>query len=212
METWMWLLIAAAAVIVIALVAWAIAARRRSSQLRDRFGDEYDRTVERADSRRQAEIDLRDRARERERLDIRPLPAAARNRYVEEWLVIQQRFVDQPAAAVNDAESLLTRVMADRGYPDDFDQHVDVISVDHPRLVENYRSAHTVRERAGTSQATTEDMREALVSYRALFEELLGDDEGDAVSGQTVQHETSWRDDVLPGDAAGNARQRGSTT
>ena len=204
METWMWLLIAAAAVIVIALVAWWMASRRRTSHLRDRFGDEYDRTVERSDNRRQAEVDLRDRTRERDRLDIRPLTPAARTRYAEEWATIQQRFVDQPVNAVNDAESLLTRVMSDRGYPDDFEQHVDVISVDHPRLVENYRTAHAVRERAGTNQATTEDLREAVVGYRGLFEELLGE-EDDTVRGP-AQTEASWRDDVLPGEATAQGR------
>ena len=211
METWMWVLIAVAAVVLIAVVAWAMTSRRRTSTLQDRFGDEYERTVERSDNRKQAEIDLRDRTRQRDELDIRPLTPAARNRYVEEWLAIQQRFVDQPSGAVNDAESLLTRVMSDRGYPEDFNSHVDVVSVDHPRLVENYRSAHRVRERAGANQATTEDLREAFVHYRGLFEELLADEsEDDVVRGETAPDDSktapddaSWRDDVLPGEACG---------
>jgi hypothetical protein len=176
METWEWIVIAVVAIVVIAAGAW-IVLRRRSEALRHRFGGEYDRAVERSTSRREAELDLRERTRERDRLEIRPLTPMARERYVAQWQSIQQRFVEQPVQAVADADALLTTVMSERGYPDDFDHHIDVVSVDHPSVVENYRLAHGVRDRAlSEGRTSTEDLRTALIHYRSLFDELL--DEG----------------------------------
>jgi hypothetical protein len=180
METWEWIVIAVVALILIGVVAWAVS-QRRTARLRRQFGGEYDRTVDRSENRRQAEVDLRDRTRQRNRLEIRPLSPAARDRYVTSWQSIQQRFVDQPVQAVADADALLTTVMSERGYPDDFEQHVAVVSVDHPTVVENYRMAHAVRDRAFAGETTTEDLREALVHYRSLFEELLETDDADVV-------------------------------
>ena len=183
MELWQWAVLALVVVIVIVAV-WTWLSQRRSAQLQDRFGDEYDRTVERSDSRKQAELDLRERARERDRLDIRPLAPAAAARYGEQWRQIQERFVDDPSQAVADAAVLLKTVMRERGYPEDFDEHVDVISVDHPNVVENYRVADDVRVNAAAGLASTEELREALVRYRSLFDELIVAD--DSVDDESV--------------------------
>jgi hypothetical protein len=180
MATWLWI------VIVIAVVAIALAAamamrRRRTTMLRQRFGPEYDRAVDARDDQRAAEADLLSRERERARLDIKPLSEASRVRYTGEWRGIQQSFVDQPAESAAAADDLLHRVMAERGYPmGDFAAQADLVSVDHPAVVENYRVAHGIHERAQRQQASTEDLREALIRYRSLFEELLrADDRAD---------------------------------
>jgi len=173
MATWLWIVIVIV-VVLIALAAAMAARRRRTMALRERFGPEYDRTVGAREDQRAAEADLRGRERERARLDIKPLSEAARARYTEEWRTIQQDFVDQPAEATTAAYDLVNRVMAERGYPmRDFDARADLVSVDHPDVVDNYRVAHGIHERARQHQASTEDLREALLRYRSLFQELL---------------------------------------
>jgi FtsZ-interacting cell division protein ZipA len=179
MASWLWIVII---VVLVAIVVAAVMAarRRRTMALRQRFGTEYDRTLDARDGQRAAEADLRDRERERGRLDIKPLSEASRARYAGEWRAAQQSFVDQPEAATAAAYDLVNRVMAERGYPmRDFDARADLVSVDHPDVVENYRVAHGIHERAQHQQASTEDLREAMIRYRSLFEELLGAD-GDA--------------------------------
>ena len=146
--------------------------------LRRRFGPEYERTVQERDDRRAAEADLRDRKTQRDRLDIQPLTEATRARFAAEWRELQERFVDQPSNAVVAADSLVYRVMSERGYPmDNFEAQAKLISVDHPSVVENYRSAHAVCERARSQQASTEDLRAALLHYRSLFDDLLQSDD-----------------------------------
>jgi transposase InsO family protein len=150
MATWVWILIVIAAVVVVAVVAMA-ARQRRTTALRHRFGPEYDRAVEAREGRRLAEADLRDREKQRARLDIRPLPEDTRVRFAKEWREVQERFVDQPSDAVVAADRLVYSVMEARGYPmGDFDAQADLVSVDHPDVVENYRFAHGIRERAQT--------------------------------------------------------------
>jgi len=173
MATWLWIVIVIV-VVLIALAAAMAARRRRTMALRERFGPEYDRTVGTREDQRAAEADLRGRERERARLDIKPLSEAARVRYTEEWRAIQQNFVDQPEEATTAGYDLVNRVMEERGYPmRDFDARADLVSVDHPDVVENYRAAHGIHERARQHQATTEELREALLRYRSLFDELL---------------------------------------
>jgi hypothetical protein len=177
MDAWVWILIAIGAVLVIALITASIVQRRvRRRRLRDRFGPEYDRRLDSAGSRRQGERELAGRADRRADLDIRPLSRAARARYTQEWAALQTRFVDVPQAAVVEADELITQVMRERGYPvDDFDVRSDLVSVDHPDVVQNYRTGHEIREKSTKGDATTEDLREAVVAYRALFEELVTD-------------------------------------
>jgi hypothetical protein len=160
-------------VVVVALVAVG-ARRRRTAVLRDRFGPEYDRAVENSDDQRAAEAGLRERERQRAQFEVRPLPEADRLRYAGEWRDLQERFVDEPAEAAAAADTLVIRVMVARGYPvTDFDAQADLVSVDHPGTVEDYRFAHAVQQRSGSEQASTEDLREALLRYRSLFDELL---------------------------------------
>jgi hypothetical protein len=179
MDTEMWIAIAiAAVVVVIAVLVWVAMNKRRTTMLREEFGPEYDRTLSDREDRRSAESELAERRARRDRLDIRPLEPAARMRYTVQWGEVQSRFVDQPALALAQADELVSAVMRDRGYPmDDFDQRAADLSVDHPVVVENYRHAHRISGRVGSKQATTEDMRQALVHYRALFAELLDDHE-----------------------------------
>ena len=178
METWMVILIVVAIVAIAALVWWAMT-RRRTSDLRERFGPEYDRTVETTEDRRTAERELAARQARREQLNIRPLTTDARQRYEAQWNDVQAQFVDQPTSAVARADELVLAVMHERGYPmDDFEQRAADVSVDHPKVVEHYRAAHGISAQVGTN-ASTEDMRQAVVHYRALFAELLrADDDG----------------------------------
>ena len=152
--------------------------------LRQRFGPEYDRAVGAANNPRQAEADLSARAKERDQLSIKPLSRSQRDRYDQDWRQIQAKFVDVPARSLTRADALVADVMADRGYPmQDFDRQADLISVDHPQIVEQYRSAHGIYQASQTDSVSTEDIRQAFVSYRMLFSDLLGDDgEGDAAS------------------------------
>ena len=139
--------------------------------MKERFGPEYDRTIEAADGRRQAEAELAAREERREQLSIRPLPEGARERYSAEWNEVQAGFVDAPDDAVRQADDLVSQVMSDRGYPmDDFDQRASDISVDHPMVVENYRAARRVYASVKRGNATTEEERMAMRHYRSLFD------------------------------------------
>jgi hypothetical protein len=163
-----------AVVIVIAVAALLIMRKRRSDQLKQRFGPEYDRAVLQHGDARHAETVLADRAKRVEKFSIRALPPGDRERYAEEWANVQKRFVDDPAVAVTLADKLVTKVMTARGYPmSDFEQRTADISVNYPGVVQNYRSARTIVVRHNKGQSTTEDLRQAMVHFRSLFDELL---------------------------------------
>ena len=202
MATWIWVVIAIAVVIVVGLAVVG-AGKRRTAVLRDRFGPEYDRAVENSDDRRAAEAGLRAREKQRAQFDVKPLPEATRLQFAGEWRDLQERFIDEPAQATDAADTLITRVMEARGYPmKDFDAQVELVSVDHPDTVENYRFAHAVRERSLTQQASTEDLREALLRYRSLFDELLrpeGSDAAGAVGDQAQPASSERRQRVTDG-------------
>ncbi len=171
------ILIVLALLVVLALFAGR---RRRSRKLREQFGPEYDRTVAEAGDRKEAESRLQERTERRQRLDIVPLDQADRDRYVEAWRQTQARFVDEPAEATREADRLITAVMRQRGYPiDDFEQRAADVSVDHPQVVDDYRAAQAIASANERSEASTEDLRQALVHYRSLFEELLEVDRAD---------------------------------
>jgi hypothetical protein len=168
----------AVAVVVVLLIVVAVALymrkrKKTTAGLRDRFGPEYDRAVKQHGSERKAEAKLADRETRVEMLKIRDLDFAERDRYVAQWQAVQSRFVDYPKGAVTEADELVCSLMQTRGYPVvDFDQRAADISVDHPRVVENYRSAHDIALRLGKGEASTEDMRTAMIHYRSLFDEL----------------------------------------
>jgi hypothetical protein len=157
------------------LVIWSVfTTRRRRAGLQSTFGPEYDRTVADAPSRREAESDLAARRDRRDELDIRPLDEPTQQRYSEKWRRTQERFVDDPPGAVGEADDLIMQVMRDRGYPvEDFEQRASDVSVDHPEVVSNYRAAHGISVANERGKASTEDLRTAMVHYRALFTELL---------------------------------------
>lgn len=182
---WVWVVIAIVVVVVVALVVMG-ARKRRTAMLRGHFGPEYDRAVENSEDQRAAEANLRAREKQRAQFDLQPLPEATRLSFASEWRDLQERFVDQPAQATGAADALITRVMEARGYPmKDFDAQAELVSVDHPDTVENYRFAHAVQQRAEMHQASTEDLREALLRYRSLFDELLRP-EGNGAAGVTA--------------------------
>jgi len=163
-----------AVILLAAVVVWLFLDRRRSMRLRSRFGPEYERTVRESGDRRRAESDLERREKRVERLHIQPLAMRDRERFLAAWRADQARFVDDPAGAVTEADQLVQEVMRTRGYPvADFEQRVEDISVDHPHLVQNYRAAREVAMRHRRGEASTEDLRKALVYYRGLFDELL---------------------------------------
>jgi FtsZ-interacting cell division protein ZipA len=174
MDTWVWILIVVAVVVLLGLIAWWWSARRRTRGLQEEFGPEYDRAAADAPSKREAESELLERQKRREQFDLTPLSPTARDRYLRSWEATQARFVDDPRGAVEEADNLIQQVMGERGYPvEDFDQRAADLSVDHPDLVANYRSGHAVAVRSREGEAETEDLRQAFVHYRALFEELL---------------------------------------
>jgi hypothetical protein len=171
------LIIAAIALVVVALIALGAYLEYRKSKtraLRDRFGTEYDRAVVTHGSSRKAEDKLADRETRVEALKIRDLEATERERYVAEWHTVQSRFVDHPKAAVTEADDLVNSVLEARGYPRaSFEQRANDVSVTYPRVMENYRLAHGVAVRPGQIEASTEELRTAMIQYRAIFDELL---------------------------------------
>ena len=192
MPGWGWAIVIVAGVVVVAVVMWRALAARRTRALRERFGPEYDRTATVVGSRREAEAELAGRTERREQLNIRPLPAEARQRYARQWEMVQTQFVDSPPAAITAADGLVSAVVADRGYPiDDFDQRAADVSVDHPGVVENYRQAHEISSRSARGEATTEDLRQAMQNYRSLFEELLADGTADKPLARDTENEVS---------------------
>ena len=166
------------AVIVIAVLVTIVARKRRSQKLRERFGPEYDRVVREEGDVHKGEKVLEFRQKHREKFKVRALSPTDRSSFSYRWNEVQAQFVDDPRGAVTLADALVTDVMQARGYPiSDFEQRAADISVDHPHVVENYRAAHDIAQRHGRGQASTEDLRKAMVHYRALFEDLLGDNQ-----------------------------------
>jgi hypothetical protein len=192
MEAWVWIVIGLIVVVLVVAVvaAYVVRQQRRRAELRETFGTEYERAVAREGDVRRGESDLIARRERREKLDIRPLSPSSRDAYARTWEQTQARFVDDPADALRQAGTLIIAVMQERGYPmDDFEQRADDISVDHPDVVQHYRSAHdvstrvddhrdvsTVSSESNVSSVSTEDMRQGFVHYRALFEQLLESD------------------------------------
>jgi hypothetical protein len=170
------IVLTAAMVLVVAVLAWLYVRKRRSTSanLRQKFGPEYERAVVAHGSERKAEAQLADREKRVEKLNIRDLDPMEHESFSKRWAAVQSRFVDSPKGAVTEADDLVSSVMKARGYPvSDFDQRAADISVDHPRVVENYRSAHEIALRVGKDRASTEELRTAMIHYRDLFEELV---------------------------------------
>jgi hypothetical protein len=167
-------------VLVIALVAaigaavWLYMRNRQTAGLQDRFGPEYDRALSQNHDQHQAERELKEREERVDRLNIRALDREERDQFAERWRSTQAQFVDDPAGATDEADRLVGEVMSARGYPvGDFEQRAADVSVKHPRVVEHYRAAHEIALRNASGNADTEQLRQALVHFRALFEDLL---------------------------------------
>jgi hypothetical protein len=168
--------IAVAAILVLVVLASLYIRNRRatSAGLRQRFGTEYERTVKTHGSERKGEAKLMDREKRVKNLNIRHLAQPERERFLERWKSVQSRFVDSPGGAVTEADDLVSSLMQSRGYPvADFEQRAADISVDHPRVTENYRAAHAIQLRHEKDETNTDDLRTAMIHYRSLFEELM---------------------------------------
>ena len=170
------IVLAVVALVLVVAVAWWTARLRRRYELRDRFGDEYEIVLEEHGSKRQADRELAARQARHDRLDIRPLDPQVRLRYGEQWRATQARFVDEPEAALEEADRLVEDVMVERGYPvGDVDRQMADLSVDHSDVLGHYREAHDIAQASAAGRTTTEDLRRGMVHYRALFAALLED-------------------------------------
>jgi hypothetical protein len=171
--------------IIVAAVGLYLLQQRRSRRLRSHFGPEYDRAVREHGSPSKAEQALRAREKRMEKVHVHPLSAPERDRFADQWHEIQARFVDDPAGSIREADRLVYDVMLARGYPmSDFERRAEDISVDHPHVVKNYRSAHEIAMSEQEGKASTEDLRQGLVYYRDLFDDLI---EAPAVGGREVR-------------------------
>jgi hypothetical protein len=192
-------------IVVLVLAALAVFALRpalRRRRLREKFGPEYDRTVETSDDRREAESELAQREQRHAKFDLHPLSASARENYTREWAGVQEEFVDAPTKAVTDADRLVTTIMAERGYPTEgYDQQVADLSVEHSATLGHYRDAHEIVERHSRDEASTEDLRNAMVHYRTLVEDLLR---------HGADHDGSADDRAVAGRAADDRAVDGS--
>ena len=177
--TWVFV---AVVVVLLVIIGALLVRQQRSRRLKADFGPEYDRVISERGDQRSAERELAGRRKRVSEFEIRPLASAERERYSERWRAAQRTFVDDPVAAVGEAHVLVQQVMRDRGYPvdEDFEQRAADVSVDHPGVVENYRAAHSISLKADQGQASTEQLRQAMVHFRALFDDLLAP--GDAAS------------------------------
>jgi len=186
------LLIAVAAVVVVVIALLAVSARRR--RLRRQFGGEYDRTIDVTGSRRDAERELKARTERHDQLHIVPLSPTRRTQFRGRWDDAQARFVDEPLAAMSDADQLVQEVMTERGYPTGrFDQRASDLSVEHAEVIENYRKAHDIALDNERGRASTEDLRMAMVHYRAVFGSLLRDESDDRSTVDTDRYESQRR-------------------
>jgi hypothetical protein len=195
---WIWIAVGVLAVIVIAALFARSARRSRTNALREKFGSEYDHAVQQNRSRKRAEQELATRVQEVEKHTIRPLSAAEKERYRGDWQRVERHFIERPATAVVEADELVADIMRVQGYPmGDFEKHAAHLSVTHPRVVEHYRAGHRAMEGAPGS-ASTEDLRQAMLHYRALFEELAGTQTGDVATSVPGAAETSRTSDSAP--------------
>jgi hypothetical protein len=177
------------AVLLVVGVVWFAMRKRHTKELRDRFGPEYERTLRETGGQGQAESELDARQKRVEQLGIRPLSRDDQQRFADDWRATQAHFVDDPSAAIREADHHVGRLMETRGYPvGDFEQRAADISVNHPNVVTNYRAAHRIALSNDEGQASTENLRQAMVHYRALFVELLELPESDHRTSEEVRH------------------------
>jgi hypothetical protein len=195
--------------VLLGVIGFLLYQRQRTRQLQERFGPEYDRTVATAGDSRRGEAELAAREKRVQELDTRPLTLEEQDRFSASWQDIQARFVDEPGTAIGDADALIQEVMRARGYPvGDFEERAADLSVDHSNVVTNYRSAHRVALRHAEGQASTEELRQALMSYRTLFAELLGTEPAHEPAATTHREEVTNYGREEHQDFRGNRRGR----
>jgi FtsZ-interacting cell division protein ZipA len=171
------IVIAVVVVAAIIVVGYRMARQNRTERLRQQYGPEYDRAIDQSDSQRQAESELRSRTKRHEQLELRDLDSSEREDFERRWSDVQGKFVDDPSTAVHDADLLVLEVMSARGYPvEDFDQRADDLSVSHPEVTQRYREARLIAQANKDGNASTEDLRQAVTSFRSLVLALLADD------------------------------------
>ena len=183
------------ALIVVAAVVAAVKRRKQREQLRETYGSEYDRTVESSDKRKHAERELQERKERHDSLDIRPLSDASRQRYLTAWDGVQNRFVDTPVLALSEADALLTRMLEERGFPtDDVRTQEDMLSVEHAHVLKSFRAGHAIEQRNTTGSADTEQVRQGMLHFRQVFEELVSEGNGSDSEPYPGEAETTSRE------------------
>lgn len=178
-------LIVACVVIAVLIIAVIVLTRRQQAtkRLKSRFGSEYERTLDELGGQRKAEAELHQREQRVEKLELKPLEPDERSRFTDRWRRIQSAFVDDPGTALTDADRLVGEVMTARGYPSaDFEERSADVSVDHAEVIDSYRKAHAIALRNQKGEAGTEDLRQAMVAYRTLFDDLVGAPANDVAS------------------------------
>ena len=182
------IIVAVAIIVALVVAGYQMARRKRTERLRQQYGPEYDRAIDQADSQRAAESELRERAKRHDELELRSLDSSERADFERRWTDIQAQFVDDPSTAVRNADRFVVEVMAARGYPvkEDFDQRADDLSVRHAEVTQRYREARRIAQANEDGGVDTEDLRQAVTSYRALVQALLGGD-GDATEVDDVR-------------------------
>ena len=193
------IIVIAVVIIVLCIVGFLLMQRRRTQNLQSSFGPEYDRALREAGDKRKAEAELQERQKRVEKLSIRPLDAGQRERFTKDWQRIQAEFVDNPENSIRDADILLQDVMSARGYPvKNFEQVAADVSVDHPTVVQHFRAAHEIAARHAHGEGDTEDLRKAMINYRALFEELVtdGSESQKAIPTQRTDDDAATRERV----------------
>lgn len=198
MTTTQIVILVVAVVVVLALVAALVVAarrRRQREQLRGTFGQEYDRTVESSDKRRDAERELLERKERHDALDIRPLSAASRQRYLTAWDGVQTRFVDSPVLALSEADALVTRLLAERGFPtDDVRTQEDMLSVEHAHVLDGFRAGHAIEQANTVGSADTEQVRQGMLHFREVFEELVSEGGNDPYPADDARDHAAERE------------------
>jgi hypothetical protein len=208
MATWVWIVVAVVIVAaLLALVASMIAKRRTRQRLQDRFGPEYERAVDERGGERKAASELSEREKRHEELDIRPLEPHEAERYRAEWVDVQAKFVDDPPLAVGQADRLIMSVMEARGYPvEDFETRASDLSVEHPTVVEHYRTGHRLADDVQGGDDRTETLRQAMQHFRSLFDELVEPAADEPTTRDGARPEVAGAGAVAPGDTSTSRR------
>lgn len=197
MTTTQIIVLLAVVVIAVAVAALTVKRRKRSAELKSTFGSEYDRTVKGGGRRRDAERELVERKQRHEQLQIQPLSEASRARYLTAWDGVQSRFIDSPVLALSEADALVTQMLGERGFPtDDTRQSADMLSVEHAGVLDDFRAGHQIEQENSTDRANTEQVRQGMLHFRSVFDELISD--GSTRRSQPQEHQEGGYAETQP--------------